>query len=196
MTKKVKKSKKTPPPDIRSFPIQKHKSFISNLNNFIKMLHHQKLTSRQFILEVHSFVKRHQEKHKKKDPTIEAARLKIRICKHCDGWSGKASMLQCVCCEDYYHEHCLAKAKEAFQKSGMCPECDREKTDKFDKEAYLSEFIEDRCYNCGVERQGREAFVHCMRCTQQFHKSCYGKNVAVCTDCKAEIDGKFYTYLE
>ena len=44
--------------------------------------------------------------------------------------------------------------------------------------------MEDNCNKCEKERKGKEAFVHCMRCSHRFHKQCYGKNIAVCSDCK------------
>lgn len=82
MAKKTKKTR-TPPQDIRSFPISKKKSFNHNLNAFLKMLQdqHSQLTSREFLIEVHSFVNRYKQQSKKKDPTIDAAKHKIKICK-------------------------------------------------------------------------------------------------------------------
>lgn len=100
MPKKQRSQKARQAPDIRSFPISKHRSFTHNLNTFIKMLqnHHASLTSRQFLTEVHNFVTRYKSTHRQKDPSIEVAKKKIRICKKCDGWSGKAAMLQCTLC--------------------------------------------------------------------------------------------------
>ena len=105
MTKKQKQNKKQNYKDTRTFPISKNKSFLYNLNAFIKMLntHHSKLTSRQFLIEMHSFINRYKANSKHKDSGLEAARHKIRICKECDGWSGNLKMLQCALCEDYYH---------------------------------------------------------------------------------------------
>ena len=143
MPKRIKQPKQSRTPDIRTYPIHKGKSFIHNLNAFIKMLqeHHSSLTSRLFLIEVHSFVNRYKSKNYKKDPAIEAARHKIKICKQCDGWSGRSLMLQCLVCEDYYHEHCLDEGLQPFRDSGLCQECDQEKTGQFDKEAYLTELI-------------------------------------------------------
>lgn len=121
MGKKTKKTQ-SQPEDIRSFPISRQKSFNHNLNTFLRMLQekHTGLTSREFIMEVHSFVTRYKQQTKKKDPSIGTARHKIKICKHCDGWSRNSPMLQCTRCEDYYHEHCLGHSKTAFENSGLC----------------------------------------------------------------------------
>ena len=134
MAKKQKQGRKPALP-IREFPISKHKSYLHNLNAFIKMLNekHSQLPSRQFLTEVHHFTNRFKAGSKHKDGTLTAARHKIRICKECDGWSGKSKMLQCTLCEDYYHESCLDKTKEAFEQSGLCSLCDNQELDKFNK---------------------------------------------------------------
>jgi hypothetical protein len=115
MVKKSKQSKACKP-DIRTFPISKSKTFIANLNTFIKMLeeHHKNLSSRQFIFEVHQFIARFREKTKGRELAVGAAKQKIKICRECDGWCGNKHILQCFLCEDYYHEGCLSN-KEAFQ---------------------------------------------------------------------------------
>lgn len=102
------KSASRQPPGIRDFPIAKTKPFPHNLNAFISMLekHHPHLTSRQFLIEVHAFVERVKQKTKGKKLGVEMARQKIRICRECDGWSGKQLMLQCEICEDFYHLKC------------------------------------------------------------------------------------------
>ncbi len=104
MGKKLKKSKASPS-TIRSFPITKHKSFNHNFNSFIKMLQekHSDLTSREFIIEVHGFVTRYKQQTKKKDPSIDTVKHKIKICKECERWNANAHMMQCSLCEDYYH---------------------------------------------------------------------------------------------
>ena len=116
MAKKQKQKKKPTHKDIRSFPISKSKTFILNLNAFIKMLntHHSNLTSRQFLTEMHHFINKYKANSKHKETGIGAAKDKIRICKQCDGWSGNLKMLQCALCEDFYHENCLGDMKEPF----------------------------------------------------------------------------------
>jgi len=66
--------------------------------------------------------------------------------------------------------------------------CEQNKIGQFDKDAYLSGLLEDNCSKCGKEREEREAFVNCLRCSNRFHKKCYGKSGAVCGDCKLDID--------
>lgn len=129
MGKRLKQAKQPTNTDIRQFPIAKNKSFLLNLNAFIKTLneHHSQLTSREFVKEVHTFIARYKQKTKAKQAAVELTRHKIRICRECDGWSGNSSMLQCTLCEDYYHEQCLGDQKQAFEDSGLCSVCDREK---------------------------------------------------------------------
>lgn len=111
-------------PDIRAFPISKSKTFLANLNAFIKMLedHHASLNSRQFICEVHQFIARFREKTKGKDMALGKAKQKIKICRECDGWCANKHMLQCTLCEDYYHEGCVAN-QVTFQEYGLCVNC-------------------------------------------------------------------------
>jgi hypothetical protein len=92
-------------------------------------------------------------------------------------------MLQCTLCEDYYHEGCVAN-QSSFQEYDLCVNCETNRIDKFDKSTYLTELMEDRCYKCEGERQDKEAFVQCLRCSSRFHKKCYGKCGAVCAQCK------------
>lgn len=92
-------------------------------------------------------------------------------------------MLQCTLCEDYYHEDCLNN-KDSFEEKGLCLNCQDNRIQKFDKNAYLTELMQDRCGKCQLEREDKEAFAQCLRCSKRFHKRCYGKNVVVCYGCK------------
>jgi hypothetical protein len=82
MGKKL-KQKAVAKPDIRTFHISKSKTFLANLNAFIKMLedHHTTLNSRQFICEVHQFIARFREKTKGRELAVGKAKQKIKICR-------------------------------------------------------------------------------------------------------------------
>lgn len=69
MAKKQKTTKRPKHIDTRTFPISKNKSFLVNLNAFIKMLntHHSDLTSRQFLTEMHNFINRYKASSKHKE---------------------------------------------------------------------------------------------------------------------------------
>ncbi len=72
MGKKLKQAKQPSSNDIRQFPITKNKSFLLNLNGFIKNLqeHHSQLTSREFVKEVHTFIARYKQKNKAKQAGV------------------------------------------------------------------------------------------------------------------------------
>lgn len=143
--------KKIPSSDIRAFPILRTKSFGSNLNAFIRMLEteHSHLSSREFVIEVHAFVARARMKNRAKDFTAGLTRQKIRICRACDDWSGSEPLLQCSLCEDFYHLACRGESREALSMTGLCMSCELNRIRELDRQAYLHELIEDRCFSCG-----------------------------------------------
>jgi len=70
--------------------------------------HHAKLPSKLYIKHIHNFTHRYKELVKTYDGrAMGQARQRIKVCKICDGWSGKKVMVQCCSCEDYYHENCF-----------------------------------------------------------------------------------------
>ena len=85
---------------------------------------------------------------------VGAAKQKIKICKECDGWCANKHMLQCTLCEDYYHEDCVDNQK-LFREDGLCANCGDNKINNFDKTAYITELIEDRCCKCEGERENK-----------------------------------------
>lgn len=141
---------------------------------------------------MHCFVNRYRSKSNRRDLQLATARQKVKICSSCQGWCGNKTMLQCALCEDFHHQECLDDP-DAFIEDSLCPNCINNKLNTFDREAYLNDLLEDRCFKCEEERKDREAFVHCLRCAHRFHKKCYGRNVAVCSQCKRDIEGTLFT---
>lgn len=109
MVKKEKTTEKSIK-DPQDFPISKSKTLLINLNAYIRMLkkNFPKMTSKLYIKNVHRFIDKIKRRLKYTDPkALIEARQKIKICKKCEGWSSNNSMIQCIICDDFYHNSCL-----------------------------------------------------------------------------------------
>lgn len=127
--------------DPQDFPISKSKTLLVNLNAYIRMLkkNFPDMSSKLYLKNVHRFIDKIKRRLKYTDPkTLVEARQKIKICKKCEGWSSNNSMIQCIICEDFYHDSCIPKCPSAEKrKTWCCDTCDSDQKKKSDKNDHI-----------------------------------------------------------
>lgn len=87
--------------DPLQYPIRKSKTFSRNLCSFIRMLdkHFSSLPSKNYLRLVHKYVLKCRTRFKKEHQTgYISVRQQIKICKACDGWTGRRPMVHCLQC--------------------------------------------------------------------------------------------------